>query len=385
MHDRIERPDMNPLDWLNGLAQAIAGWYTEGVKQSINFLLMYSVPSPDEIKGKFFSTALGGTFGLSTLLIGGVAIFVGAAVIVRFNRDHGRKISKMISSIVWLVVFVLLFYRGYSLLYGFFQGVGQGALNLLTSTAGGTVAQLNNILLVVTPQGVGAILILGTFSAVFSLFTLAEAFAFHVILYGLLIVYPLLIALRPLPVFNTLFHAANSAVVVVALSPSVMVWAYALPVIISNGFPGATASGLSVVLTFVCSLFAFAVPIVLAVLVFNTSRQVFGKVESQVEGAVSIISMPPVDMNDVRRDIDQVHASPMKAILTEVVGDGLLHGDLFDDFGKVAVNAAATGFAVAGHPYVSAGIKAVPTFITTVKEKMSPTTPEPPEGGGVDT
>lgn len=372
---------LGALSWLAGVGQAIASWYTDSVKQTINFLLMNSVPSPDEIKSSFFSLALGGTYGLSTLIVGGVAVVIGTMIILRPQENHSRNIGKILNSVLWLVIFALLFYRGYGLLYGFFQGAGQGAVNLLTGTQNGSIAQLNSILLVVTPSGVGAILLLGPFSVLFILLALAEAFAFHVVLFLLLIVYPLLIALRPLPVFNTLFHAANSAVVVILISPLLMTWAIALPVVVSNIIPGATATGIPVVLTLVGSALAFAAPIVIAIFVFNTSRKVFGAVDSTVSGLVSIGSMPPVDMNEMRRDINNVHTSPLKAIATDVIGDEILNGDMFRDMRKVALNAAATGFAAAGHPYVSVAIKAVPTVAKNVKERFSATETEPLKAG----
>jgi len=377
---------MNPLDWFTGIAQVIAGWYTEGVKQTINILLTYSVPSPDEIKSKFFTLALGGTFGLSALIVGGMSVLIGSLVVLRINEDHSKKISKLFNSVVLLLLFALLFFRGYSLLYATFQGGVQGALNVLTGTENGTITQLNNVLLSVTPQAVGAMVFLGPFSALFSILTMVEAFVFHVAIIALLITYPLLIATRPLPVFNTLFHAANAAMVVIALAPTTMAWAYALPIIVTNAWPGAlVVPGLVVVLTFAGSFLAFVIPIVLAFFMFTTSRNVFGRVDATVQGAVSVLSMPPVDLNEVRRDIDHVHASSIRAVVTDVVGDEILSGDMFSDMKKVAINLAATATAVAGHPYASTLIKAAPTVYANAKERFSSTTSETPGGGDDET
>lgn len=383
---------INPFDpgsWFVAFAKAITSWYTDAVKNTITFLLMNSVPSPDAIQSNFFSLALGGTYGLSSMLMGGVAIVLGTIILLRPRHDHSRSIAKMVSSIIWLVVFGVLFYRGYSLLYGFFQGIGQGAVNVLVGSQNSTIAQLNDLLIITNLPEAGAILLVGPFAVVFALFALAESFMLHIALLALLILYPLLIALRPLALFNTLFHAANSAVAVILISPILMAWAFALPVIAKNLIPGASNPAIQIMVMLVCSLSAFALPILIAVLVFNKSRQVFGRVDSSVEGLVSVKSMPPVDMNDIRRDIDRVHTSPLKAIASDVVGDEILNGNMFRDMSKVAVNAVATGLAAAGHPYASVAVKAAPGVIKAGRERISEirskNNPQPPRGGETDT
>lgn len=367
---------MNPLDW----AQNISQWYTDSVKQTIQLLLSYAVPSPQEIQSDFFNLSLGGTFGLSTLIMGGMAVLIGAMIILRPRDDHSRSVTKLVSSMVWLIVFALLFYRGYGLLYGLFQGAGQGALNVMTSSENGTIAQLNDLLLSVNPVGAGVIIILAPFSLIFTIIAMIEAFLFHIGIIGLLIVYPLLIALRSFPVFDVLFHAANAAVIVILVSPLLMTWAFALPVIASNQILASEFTGLKTVLSVAGGLLAAIIPFFIGMFVFSQSRKVFGSVESRVQGAVSITSMPSVDLKDVNRDIDRVRASPIKAIAAEVIGDEILQGGLFSDIKKVAINAAATGFAVAGHPYVSTAIKAAPSVISNVKEKFS--TDQKSPGGG---
>jgi hypothetical protein len=88
------------------------------------------------------------------------------------------------------------------------------------------------------------------------------------------------------------------------------------------------------------------------------SQEVFGAIDSQISGSIDVATMPPVTLQDSQKDVKDVHASPLKMVVADVVGDNLMKGEsMFGNIRGTAVNAAASAVSVAGHPYIGVALK----------------------------
>ena len=330
--------------------------------QIITFLLIVAFPSTKEISSNFFAVGLGGTYGLSTKIIAGLAVVIALYVMLTATKNHGKKIRRLITSMFLLSAFAFLFYPLYGMMYALSQSLTQAAINLATGDPNGDVSDVNDILNIIAgiePLQVIDKLVSGAIAGAFGFLTLIEAVTMRVILFVVVLFYPLVLAVRPLGGLATmLFHTSNSAITVVTVSPPIMGFLFVLPSIVQGYIPGGTLPGITAIIAIVSGLLAFATPIVLAFLAYEGSSRVFGSVETSISGAVDINNIPPITMDDMNRDINDTHHSPFRTVMTDVVGDGIMNGDLFTDMKKTAINAVASATAAAGHPYIGMGLKA---------------------------
>ena len=302
--------------FFTGLAAAFNSWYTSAVQATITFLMSSSLPSQKDIQSDFFKLNFGGVMGLAIYLITAIAVILLAVFLLNARKNHSVRFSRFISSIIGLILYALLFYRVYSYIDNGSKGLMQVALNFITHSKNGTVDEINNLLGVQTPSGIGSVVVLGVFSVIFCWFACAVAFMVKLAVLVVLIIYPVLIVLRPLGSFALFaFNAANSFLVVAVLSPIIMVWAIALPVAARNLIPGADATGLTSLITLVCSAGALVAPLILLYIFFRLSTQVFGRID--VEGNTSISSLPPLSLEEAQHDMQDTRMSPFKDAFKE--------------------------------------------------------------------
>ena len=325
---------LDPLGTLTqffqNIANTIGNWYTDAVKSMIAFLIAPALPSEADIQSDFFKLNFGGSVGLALYLVTAVALFVLLVFLLTPRRDHSMKVSRFIGSIVGLIVYAVLFFRVYVYIDGAAKALMQFALNFITSSKSGSVDEINNLLAVSSPWGAGSVVVLGIFSFVFCLFAGGIAFGIKIIALVTLVIYPVLIILRPLGNLAVIaFNAANSFLVVAVLSPVIMIWAVALPLVVRNTIPGANATGLTATVTLVRSAGALASPILLMILFFRLSSQVFGHVD--VQGNVAITSLPPLSWDEAMRDIQDKRITPIKESFGGFIGSAA--GSMFEEGG----------------------------------------------------
>jgi hypothetical protein len=340
------------------LARMFDSWYTSAVQQTITILLTSSFPRIEDIRSDFFFINFGGMVGLAIYLSSAIAVLLAVAVLIRPRRDHSEKISSWVWSVAGLILYSFLFLRVYSFVDGLSQGVAQASINFITNSENGTVEEITGLLTFTTPGGIGATIFLGWAAALFSYIAAALALVMKLIIVLVLIVYPLLIVLRPLGAFALLaFNAANSLLAVAIISPILMAWVYAGPLFLRNLFPLLESVDIiTVLLTFAVSGTAMLIPPLLFIVFFAASSKVFGAIDAR--GTFAVSSMPPLDINDAQRDIQQVRGTPIRTAITDVVGDKILSGSsVFEDIPRTAVNLGASIAAASGHPYLGAGIK----------------------------
>jgi hypothetical protein len=316
--------------FFENIANTFGSWYTDAVKGMITFLLTSSLPSNEDIQTDFFKLNFGGAVGLALYLVTAMAVFVLLVFLLTPRRDHSMKVSRFLGSVVGLLVYAFLFFRLYTYVDSTKVGFMQFALNFITSTTDGTADDINNLLAVSSPAGVGSVVLTGIFSTVFALFATAMAFTIKMLVLVILIIYPVLIVLRPLGFLAiTAFNAANSFLVVAVLTPVVMVWAIALPLVIRNIIPGAGAAALVPIVTLVCSLGALLTPLVLLIVFFRLSSKIFGHID--VQGNVAITSLPALSYDEAMRDIQDNRSTPVKDAI--VGAAGMAVGAMFDEGG----------------------------------------------------
>jgi len=379
---------LNPLTWFTSIGPALEKWYESAVKQILDLLLVASLPSQDKIVKGFFSWTLGGTFGLSVRVVSIVAILLAFLFVLTPLRDHSRGIGGLLASFLGLIAFQYLFYPLYSLIYVLMQGVTQGVLNLATGQKGGT-AQAVNALLTSMPGGSSDLVIAILFAYLFAFFTLIEVVGLQVLLFGLLALYPLLLAIQAInSTTRVIFSGATTAIVVVLVSPPLMAIGFALPLLIRDVIPGAGIPGIASTLSILGGLFAMATPLVISYFVFRKVNEVVGRLDASLSNSVSVDTIPPVSIEETRRDISETHAAPLMEMAgLDVLGDNLLNSDdLLGDMKKTVINGVASASAAAGHPYIGFGIKGASAFFDKMKQhndpSASPPEPSPTAGPG---
>jgi hypothetical protein len=307
------------------LANTFSSWYTDAVKATIAFLMSSALPSQEDIESDFFRINFGGTIGLALYLVTGISVLLLLLFLLAPRKDHSKKLSRYLGSLIGLVVYAILFFRLYVYVDDLSKGVMQGTLNFITSSPNGTVEKINDLMAVVTPSGVGSVAVLGIFAVIFSWFAAAIAFGIKMVVIIILIAYPLLIVLRPLgSMAVTAFNAANSFLIVAILSPIMMVFAIALPLAARNVIPGADALGLTALITLVCSGGALLSPIILLYVFFRLSSQVFGRIDAQ--GQMAITSLPALNWDEAQKDMQESRLSSAKDSFRGVIGSALEPG-----------------------------------------------------------
>lgn len=377
-------------EFFSGMASTLSGWYTDAVKATIAFLMSSSLPSQEDIESDFFRVSFGGMVGLALYLVTAIAILVLLVFLLTPRKDHSLQFSRFAGSVVGLMLYAILFFRLYVYVDNVTKGLMQVALNFITSTPNGTVEMVNGLLTVASPSGVGSVVVLGIFAVIFCWFAAAIAFCIKMMVIVIFIIYPLLIVLRPLGMIAvTAFNAANSFLIVALLAPIVMVWAFALPLVMRNIIPGADALGLTAILTLVCSGGALFTPLVLLLVFFRLSSQVFGRID--VQGQMAITSLPPLSWDEAQRDMQETRRSPVKDSFNRVAGsmleDGSTVSSLIKSIPDVAVHAAsaaATAYAgpVAGMVIETVHVKVKESYATkkanALEIESAPAQPQQP-------
>jgi|GEM_PF-3032342 len=317
-------------DFFENIANTFGTWYTAAVKELINFLMMAALPTEENVKTDFFRLNFGGSVGLALYLVTAMAVLTLLVFLLNPRRDHSLRISRFIGSIIGLFAYAILFFRVYVYIDDISKGLMQFAINFITSTKDGKAADINNLLAVSSPSGIGSVVVLGIFSVIFCWFAAAMAFGMKMVVLVVLIVYPVLIVLRPLGnIAVVAFNAANSFLIVAVISPIIMVWAVALPMVVRNIIPGANAIGLTAIVTLVCSAGALLAPTVLLVVFFRLSSQVFGRLD--VQGNVAITSMPPQSYDEAMHDIQEKRNTPVRDAVGSFAGAAV--GSMFEEGG----------------------------------------------------
>jgi hypothetical protein len=368
---------LDPKEWIKnvvlGLAELFSQSHATFIKQIIELLFAVALPTPEKLASNWFKLGLGATYGLAAQLMTLVTIVIAFIVIVTPFKSHGHKLSRGLSSFVTIVLFSPLFYPVYGMLYSLSQGATQGILNIATSSPDGNADSLVNLIKLVLPEDPLSRMFTVGIAAFFGFLTLLEGLALQVALIFLLVFYPLVLALRPIGGFwRALFNLSNAGITTVIASPPIMGLGFALPVLVRDSIPGGQLPFVAPILTIIGGIFAALAPFLLAAASYRGSKEVFGSVDAAIAGKLDVNSMPPVTVEDAKKDVEDTQKSTLKTI-TEVIQVA----DLADDdlLGNMKETALKVGVAVAtttGHPEVATVLNAADSFIKSRPKPQNP-------------
>lgn len=360
----------NPLsDAISWLADQLRQAYGELVLLVMRLLRNSSLPSNKLIQSDWYSLQLGGTYGLAIRLFELSTVLIGLLVVISPLRNHGRKIGRLTTTIPIMVTFGYLFYPAYSMFLNFSHSMSDAIISYMQTTThqkfvlSGKWAWLQ----VPTPgndwAAIGTSMMGGGFGAII----LLESAALLIFTLGIILFYPITIALRPLSQkTDQLFHLFNSGLMTVFLSPPIMILFYGLPLLGSRFLPqaGVTSVAIIVLLTLIGGVGALVTPPLLAWWLIRQSQEMFGTVEAGVSGTVDINSMPTVTTEEMTRDVDANHSSGLGAFvkgaaLVAVAGELGMTDDILHEIRRMAPKGREGHFSagVAASRFVTGGPK----------------------------
>ncbi|HET6622864.1 MAG TPA: hypothetical protein VFG56_02935, partial [Candidatus Saccharimonadales bacterium] len=205
-------------------------------------------------------------------------------------------------------------------------------------------------------------------SAIFGGFTMlivvVEVFFLNLWLLFLLLGYPLVWALRPIGrVTNIIFHTFNCGLFTVLVAPPIMVFWLVLSIGAVRVIPFADNPLGAAVFTQLGGLAAAITPIALAVMSYRRSSHVFGRVDSEMDGAFDINRLPPVTTKQMRDDVDETYSATVIPLHARVSDNLVSNGDTavqdaVDTVKRHAASAAASKAATAIHPIAGVAVAA---------------------------
>lgn len=363
----------NPKDWLkdilNSLSDMLQDAFKSALKSAINVMFQSALPTPKAMESDWLLTSAGGTLGLAfdiwRLSVVVIGFFVLLNSLKRSSSEMRMRVSRLLTSMTMLGVFSLGFYPLYSLAYNIEQGSLKGMLSWMTGTKDGNSAAAKLLADAIMPQNILGKIAMALIIAIFMLIVMYEFTAMTVALFVLIIFYPLTIALRTVGNFGTkLFNGATAGIFVVLFSPPPMIFLIFLPIMIGKipglGLLGNFQSGAALV----CGLAACIVPVVLAMVFYKKTSEIFGNADVSIADSLDIGSMPPVTVDDMSRDVQQTSESATSTFAKEMAAGtaaAYLGNDdvsLFDSAKSASIDATAAVATFTGYPMIGAAISA---------------------------
>lgn len=370
---------LDPTSWfpalLNVLANELANAYAELLVNIITLHTTVALPTIETLKNKWFLLGIGSTYGLATQVMSFVAIVIALYLIVKVRSNNGILIARAASNFVLLAIFAVLFYPAYSLLVNFAKSATQALYNLATGTENATAKMVVDMVSEsVMPDNTFGKMVTALLASAFGGITLIEAFSLRILLYAILLFYPLLIVLRPVSQFaRTAFNVSNGGIVTIVLAGPIMGLGFLFPALIGKNIPGGDLPIATFVFTIIGGLFAMVVPFILMWWTYNRSSEVFGKLDTTVGGGIDIQTMPPMTMDDMQKDLDETNNISFTQVATGAALTALAtDDDIYGNMKQIAIDSASSAAVVSGHPYVAAGIKLADHTIKKMSESDSP-------------
>lgn len=381
----IALPAFGPIDWFTEIANNVATALTTARLEVVKSLVKTALPSVDELRNGWFLTALGGTYGLANLLVTFVVVVVGFVMILTPTRNHSVRISRTFTTMIYVALFGVLFFRLYSLAYNLVQALTQGLINM---ALGKETASYNEAVSLITsstlPGDVWLKLMVSGIAWLLSycVYVVAYINVIAVFLIGIFYIIPLV--LRPLhEKLNSLFHVFNSGLATTLVTPMIIVVGLMLPFVTEKYLPFGSTSAASGISTIVGTTIALIGPVLFASWVFRKSHEVFGAIDSNIAGNVNVGSMPTV-----KADMDQsVKESATKSFITTfAVGAATANlsqsDNLMGDLKSLAIEGGAVAATAAGYPLIGAGLSALDTTLSKEKRAhLNDPSPMPPPTG----
>lgn len=362
----------NPHDWFNDFMSGVAGWFSDKYEELLKFIVktifQLAIPVPQTFSSAWFTAGAGGFLGLSLILWKFIVIVIAFISVVtslrrKMSEKQRMRLSRVMSSVFVLSLFSFGFYPAYGILYNLDKQLNLVMIHWVTGKPTGDLnAAMQELFSVALPSEVAATIMSAGASSIFGLAAMCEALTMYTAVLVLLMVYPLIVALRPVGKrMNDIFNGANSAILVCLLSPPLMTACFLLPVMISKIPVIGVVSAYSTLAAVIGGLAACVLPAVLAWFFFNKSSEIFGFTDTSMAGAMDIGSMPPVTTRAMQESVTDVHQSAIGEFAKGVAGGipgAALMSDSPDEFlgnmKNVAIDAAGVALTGGGHAVLGA-------------------------------
>jgi len=312
-------PDIpGPSDWVEAIAGMFFDSQTGMLKFAIKLLFTTAPPPPGVVESDWFSYLLGSWTNVGINLLSLVILLTYTVLLLRLGKDFGRTNVKLFGSIIGMALFIRGYYPVYATFYKLSHEVSVAISEYFTE--GGKDSLIDQLTSLASPGDVIGQLV-GFFIAwLITLAVAACSIGLFVLTLVVSLVYPVFLVLRPVHrFFESVWHWLNSVIVTVFVSPPLMVLSLSVCVYGINKSENVLPTGESyvgVVSEIVALLFCTATPLLILWLAHKRSVEVFGRLDSAIEGAVDIRSSEPLTVREAENRISESHGSVIREIGT---------------------------------------------------------------------
>jgi hypothetical protein len=368
-------PDIpGPSDWV----KAIAGMFFDSqigmLKFAIKLLFSTAPPPPGVVESDWFSYLLGSWTDLGINLLSLSILLTYAVLLLRLGKDFGSKNVKLFGSIVGMAVFIRGYYPLYAGAYKLSHGLSVAISDYFTGD--GKDSLIDQLTSLVSPDDVIGQLVGFLIAWVITLVVAVDSLWLFVLMLVASLVYPVFLILRPVHrFFENVWHWLNAGIVSVFVSPPLMVLTLSICVAGISKSKDVFPAGNSYV-GITCEIVALglcaAIPALILWLAHKRSVEVWGRLDSAIEGAVDIRSNEPLTVREAENRITESHNSVIRE-----VGTATFVASIDDKPGEPMSRRLAD---IAGTVAAATGHLEVAAMAQVVKSRIPD---QPKEGGGV--
>ena len=315
------------------------------------------LPTGDVLARDVLLLFAGGTLGLALLIVRVMVVIVAFVIILTALRDNSRRISRVLTTVFYLILFQFAFIPAYAMAVN----VVRSFVNTMIDFAAKD-SEPENVLEALTsnwPQDLFTALISLPVVAALAFLATGIGVTVYMLTISVYLMYPLSISARMLG-WNYPFNAFNALLITTLLSPPMIAFGLLLPLMVGKiPFPDAAVSIVQIFALLVGLLIAILSPFVIFVISYFKTAEVFGSVDAKVSGKVDIGSMPFLTGEQTIDGIAEANsASSMsfsKAVSADLSTlpldlDYSSRGAFVESLGNTTSDAVATGFAATGQP-----------------------------------
>lgn len=373
-------PVRGPGDWMK---DGLEGFWNDRMEDLKNFIdssmtflfeatieliIGFGMPPVSIFKDGLLELVLGGTYGLSMRLI---SIFMTLlAVVAVFYIMMRKQVTfggSLLSSVMILLVFGVLFYPLYGMLEGLIRTTGMGWLEALASVNSGD-SLTDSLLDVAMPTNLVLLLLTLLFSGTVYLAVVIILVFINILMIVLVLMYPICVAFKPLGTIGLAqFRLATACLWGLPLSLVLMIICLSIGVLgvrITDAIaPSYTPLGgmAGVAFTFVGGVLAVLSPLFVMKLAYDTTKSVTSNLDSKIQAGVDVMSMPQVDARTIAEERTHNDQSKFDMVadaavsITGNMADGSSAMDAVKTFAFEKGAQSASALSASGGPWVAAG------------------------------
>lgn len=307
----------NPLDYitdgfvgaLEEVGEKIAGtmsdWATWGTRTAIEILSNDLLPEVDTFFSGPVSVLFGANYGLSLVIMRSLVVVAALVTMVAMFRQKRTEFAgRILSSLIYLFVFSVLFLPVYTLLLSSIRKIGTVVLQNAAGISGGTLDTLpDSLSRAMSVQQLPVQFLGGLVNGIWGTVLVVELAAMVIVGVLLVIFYPLSVSFKAFGRFGlNQFRYATAAVITVPVSLVLMIGVLALELVLirSAGDIAPFLGGFSaLILSSVFGLIIVLLPFLVFGLAFSKVEEVVGNSDTRIQSAIDIATMPDINSRDI--------------------------------------------------------------------------------------